>query len=73
VAGEHLDKEFFGYGPDKRKAKEQACLKMALSGHCVSVSGYMQLFTATNVIVSLDQVNMRSVRLGHVRIERSGT
>lgn len=35
VDGEELAPEFFGYSTSKAKAKEEACRKMALSGHCV--------------------------------------
>ncbi|KAF8605628.1 hypothetical protein BDV93DRAFT_554480 [Ceratobasidium sp. AG-I] len=31
---EELGSKFFGYGANKAKAKEDACRKMALSGHC---------------------------------------
>ncbi|KAG8775778.1 hypothetical protein FRC12_001277 [Ceratobasidium sp. 428] len=36
LAGEELPQRFYGYETNKRKAKEDACRKMAQSGHCVS-------------------------------------
>ncbi|KAF8605630.1 hypothetical protein BDV93DRAFT_554482 [Ceratobasidium sp. AG-I] len=41
--GEELSSEFLGYGGSKPKAKENACMKMALSGHCVSLLDYALL------------------------------
>ncbi|KAG8763969.1 hypothetical protein FRC11_007650 [Ceratobasidium sp. 423] len=35
VAGEALEEPYFGYGSGKKLAKEDACRKMAESGHCV--------------------------------------
>ncbi|ELU42439.1 hypothetical protein AG1IA_03523 [Rhizoctonia solani AG-1 IA] len=35
VEGEYLGHKYFGYGGNKKEAKEGACRKMAMSGHCV--------------------------------------
>ncbi|KAF8700030.1 hypothetical protein RhiXN_08581 [Rhizoctonia solani] len=35
LEGEYLGHKYFGYGGNKKEAKEGACRKMAMSGHCV--------------------------------------